>query len=121
MLSDHRPDLGPVFLVRILKGDDLLGVMMIYHLQGVRPFTDKQIALVETFADQAAIAIENVRLFQVSCPPQVLGSERTLNEPCVTASYRPQRERVAFGAVDFASHKNFPLRESFGCLASSVT
>ena len=47
--------------VPILKGEDLLGVMMIYHLE-VRPFTDKQIALVETFADQAAIAIENVRL-----------------------------------------------------------
>jgi GAF domain-containing protein/CheY-like chemotaxis protein/anti-sigma regulatory factor (Ser/Thr protein kinase) len=50
--------------VPILKGDDLLGVMMIYHLKGVRPFTEKQIALVETFADQAAIAIENARLFQ---------------------------------------------------------
>jgi GAF domain-containing protein len=50
--------------VPILKGDDLLGVMMIYHLEGVRPFTEKQIALVETFADQAAIAIENVRLFE---------------------------------------------------------
>ena len=49
--------------VPILKDDDLLGVMMIYHLEGVRPFTDQQIALVETFADQAAIAIENVRLF----------------------------------------------------------
>ena len=48
--------------VPILKGAELLGVMMIYHLE-VRPFTDNQIALVETFADQAAIAIENVRLF----------------------------------------------------------
>ncbi len=47
--------------VPILKGDDLLGVMVIYHLE-VRPFTDKQIALVETFGDQAAIAIDNVRL-----------------------------------------------------------
>jgi GAF domain-containing protein len=48
--------------VPILKGDDLLGVLGIYHLKEVRPFTDKQIALLETFADQAAIAIDNVRL-----------------------------------------------------------
>jgi two-component system, NtrC family, sensor kinase len=47
--------------VPILKGDDLLGVLIVYHLE-VRPFTDRQIALLETFADQAAIAIENVQL-----------------------------------------------------------
>jgi len=48
--------------VPILKGDDLLGVMTIYHVERVNPFSDKQIALVETFGDQAAIAIDNVRL-----------------------------------------------------------
>ena len=50
-----------ILAVPIFKSDDLLGVVLIYHLE-VRPFTDKQIALVETFADQAAIAIENTRL-----------------------------------------------------------
>src|SRR5207247_896669 len=49
--------------VPMLKGNDLLGVFMIYKLE-VKPFTDKQIALMETFADQAVIAIENVRLFK---------------------------------------------------------
>jgi two-component system, NtrC family, sensor kinase len=49
--------------IPILKGEELLGVIMIYRLE-VDPFTDNQIALIETFADQAAIAIENVRLFE---------------------------------------------------------
>jgi PAS domain S-box-containing protein len=49
--------------VPMLKGDDLVGVIAIYKLE-VKPFSDKQIAVIETFADQAVIAIENVRLFQ---------------------------------------------------------
>src|SRR5262249_43065756 len=57
-VETYRTVLG----VPILGGNNLLGVIILYNTE-VKPIADSHIALVETFADQAAIAIENVRLF----------------------------------------------------------
>ena len=84
-LGGYRTMLG----APMLAGDRVVGVLTLWRLE-VDPFDDRTIALLNTLAAQAAVAIQNAELFQLGEISQAVSSTLDLDEVLTTSSPAPR-------------------------------
>jgi two-component system, NtrC family, sensor kinase len=106
----YKDDVDPArtrLYIPLMRDREAIGIFILSRRE-VRPFSDKQLELVQTFADQAVIAIENVRLFD-----EVQARTRDLSESL-------QQQTATADVLKVISRSAFDLDTVMNTLATSA-
>jgi hypothetical protein len=100
----------------LLREDTPLGVIFINRGPEVHPFSAKQTALLETFADQAVIAIENVRLFT-----ELQGKNPALSQAHAQVTESLEQQTATSEVLKVISRSTFDLQPVLDTLIENAT
>src|SRR5262245_56920024 len=105
--SARRLGYRTIVAVPLIRDRDAIGAIFVRRTE-VRPFTDRQIELLKTFADQAVIALENTRLFEAE-----QASKRELQESL-------EYQTATSGILDIISRSKAEIQPVFDAIVQSA-